>query len=74
MDVPVLADQLKLAYISSVQILDMVLKTYQEEWIIGIDGERKSGKSMLSARLDDIYIYIYIIKSCRQHTKLIMDI
>ena len=26
----------------------------------GMDGERESGKTMLSAQLDNIYIYIYI--------------
>ena len=28
--------------------------------MIGMEREKKSGKSVLSVRLDDIYIYIYI--------------
>ena len=40
--------------ISSVQKLDIVLITSsQEQWTIGRDGEKESGNSMLSVRLDD---------------------
>ena len=58
MDVPVLADQQKL----TVQKQDVVCKTCQEQWMIGTDGEKKSGKVMLSALLDeneDVFYKIY---------------
>ena len=57
MDVPVLADQEHLYRTqtknSSVQTQDVVYKTCWEQWMIGINGERNSGKSVLAARLDD---------------------
>ena len=39
------------------------LEDWQDQRMIGMDGERKSDNSKLSARLDDdinIYIYIYV--------------
>ena len=61
MDVPVLVDQQELIYISCAWTQDVVWKTCQEQWIIETYGERErerererqSGKSALSARLDD---------------------
>ena len=49
MEIPVLADQQELIYISSVQIQNVVWKTCQEWWMIGTDGERESesGKSVM---------------------------
>ena len=48
MNVPVLVNQQELIYISSVQTQDVVRKTYWTQWIIGMERERDSGKSMLS--------------------------
>ena len=39
-DVLVLADQQGLTEISSVQTLDTVERTYQEQWMIGMSGKR----------------------------------
>ena len=49
MDMQMLADPQKLTYISYEQTLDLIWMTYQEQWMIGTDGERESEKSMLSA-------------------------
>ena len=38
----------ELIYINSVQTQVVVCKTCQEQWMIGMDRERKSGKSVLS--------------------------
>ena len=40
-DMPELADQQELIYISSVQTQDIVWKTCQEQWMIGMDEERE---------------------------------
>ena len=55
MDVPELADLQVLIYSSSVWTQDVIWKTYWERWIIGMDkeSERESGKSALSAQLDN---------------------
>ena len=53
MDVLVLADKQEPIYISFVRTQDLVWKTCQEQWMIGTDGERESGKSVLSTQLDD---------------------
>ena len=45
---------------SSVSLQDVALKTYHERWTIKKDCGRRSGRSVLVARNDDIYIYIYI--------------
>ena len=62
MDEPVLADQQEIIY-RSAQTQDIVWKNCWWWWMIGMDGERVSGESVLSEWLnddDDIYIYIYI--------------
>ena len=65
MDIPVLADQQGLRYISSVRTQDAVQKTCKERWMISMDGERESENSVLSVSLDDdddthINVYTYI--------------
>ena len=59
MDEPVLADQQELSYNSSLWIQDVVSKTSLEQWMIGIDWEKESGKSVLAAWLDDSILSIY---------------
>ena len=59
----VLADKQELTYINSVWTMDIVWKTCWEQWIKRTDEETQSGKSILTAWLDDdddIYKYIYI--------------
>ena len=51
--------QLEPIYNSSVLILDIALKTTQEQLTIGTDGKRGSRRSVL-AEQHDIYIYIYV--------------
>ena len=46
-------DQLEPIYNSSVPIQGVVLKTYQERWMIETGGERGSGRSVLAAQDDD---------------------
>ena len=46
-------DQLEHEYSSYVRIRDVALKTCQKRWMIGRNGERGSGISMLAARHDD---------------------
>ena len=41
MDVPVLADQQEVIYISSVQTQDLIWKTYWERWMIVTEEERE---------------------------------
>ena len=53
MDVPVLANQQELMYISSLRTQDLVVKTCRRRWTIGTDRGRESRKSKLAARLDD---------------------
>ena len=55
MDVRVLAYHQKLIYISSVQTQDVVWKSCQEQWMIGMDRERESEKPVLPAQLNDDY-------------------
>ena len=55
MDVLVLADQQEFIFISSVQRQDVVQKNYKGWWMIGKDGKRLSGKSVVSMWLDDDY-------------------
>ena len=52
-DMPMLAVQQELIYIGSVQKQDVVWRTCQEHWMIGMDRERELRKSVLSAQLDD---------------------
>ena len=56
MDGPVMAGHQELIYISCVHIQGVVWKTYMEQWMRGTDGEKESGKSVLSARLDDDWL------------------
>ena len=53
MDVPALDYKQELIDISSVRTLDIVWKTGQEQWMIGADRKRGTGKSVLVARLND---------------------
>ena len=50
-------------YNSSLLTQNAFGKTYRQRWMIGTDGVRESGKSVLAVRLgdDNIYIYIYIV-------------
>ena len=59
-DMPVWADQQEIIYISSVQTQDAVWKTCPEWQLIGMKGERESGKSMLSASFDGDDTYTFI--------------
>ena len=56
-------DQLEHTYSSYVRIRDVALKTCQMWWTIEKSGERGSGISVLAARHDDVYIYIYTIQA-----------
>ena len=51
-----LANQQRLTYISSMQTLNVVERTWQEKWMMRMDGEKESKKSVLSACLDDGFI------------------
>ena len=56
-------DQHEHTFSSYVRLRDVALKTCQRHGMIGRNGERGSGISVLVARHDDdpdIYIYIYI--------------
>ena len=53
MDMPVLVNQQRLSFNSFVWTLDDDWRTNQEQWMIGLDGKRESGKSVMSALLDD---------------------
>ena len=52
-DTPVLANQQKLTFISSVQTLDAVEKTCQARWQTEMDSEKESKESVLLACHDD---------------------
>ena len=52
-DVQVLDDQLELIYNSFERTQDVVKKTCRKRWIIGANGQRESGKSVLAAWHDD---------------------
>ena len=52
--------QQKLTFISSLQTLNAIQRTYPEYSLIGRDDKKESKESILLAHLDDIYIYIYI--------------
>ena len=51
-DVQVLADRQVFTYIRPVRTLDVVWKTYREQWLIGTV-IRESGNFVISTRLDD---------------------
>ena len=53
MDTSLLDDQQGLTYISSIQTLVAVKRTFQDSWTIGTDDESELGNSVLSAQLDD---------------------
>ena len=54
MDVPVLADCWRLIYISSVRTLDVVWRTWWDQWMIGTGIEKEeAGKIVPSAWLDN---------------------
>ena len=53
MDVHVVTDQKEFIFIISEWTQDVVWKNCQERWMIGMYGERGSGKYVLSAHLDD---------------------
>ena len=52
MSTPVLVYQQELIHISSVWTLDVVWRICWEWWMIGMDREKESGNSILSASLD----------------------
>ena len=53
MDIPVLANQQELTYNTPVWTQGIVWKTCQKLWMMGTNGERESGKSMLAPQLDE---------------------
>ena len=53
MDTSVLADHQKLMFIYSLLTMNIMQGTYQERWLIGIDGKSESRESQLLARIDD---------------------
>ena len=61
MKIPVTDDQGKFSPISSVQTLDAVTRTYQEQWPIAMDGDGESRESLPSARIN-IGTQLYDIK------------
>ena len=62
MDVQEWDDQHELTYSSYVRTRVVILKTCRRRWMIGRNGERRSGISAQAVRHDDddIYMYIYI--------------
>ena len=52
-DAQVWEDRLELIYCSSVRMQDVAWKTCRRRWMIEIDGERRSGKSVEGPRNDD---------------------
>ena len=69
MDMPVLGNQQELIYDSSVLTQDVVWKTCQKWWMIGTNGKRKSGESMLAAWLDNDDESLYIIINVKKKKK-----
>ena len=74
MDVQEWDDQHEPTYSSCVRTRDVTLKTCRRRWMIGRNGERRSGISAQAARHDDddddIYIRIYL---CSEHFNLIYE-
>ena len=58
MDVQEWVDQHELTYSSYVKTRDVTLQTCRRRWMIGRDGERRSGISAQAARHDDDEIII----------------
>ena len=54
MDTPVLADQHKFTFISSMGTLEAVLKIYQEQWLIGMDGKSQGNPCHLHNLMKNI--------------------
>ena len=52
-DIPVMVNQDKFTFISSMQILRAMLRTYRLRWPITRYGESESNESMLATRFDD---------------------
>ena len=63
-DTLLLADQQKLTFTSCVWTLDAVWKIYRELWTLGMDGNRESKESVLSAYFDDYGNDDYVIRRC----------
>ena len=60
MDEPGLINQQELVYINFVWTQDAVWKTCWEQWMIGTERNRESGKPVLSVQLDDeIYLLLH---------------
>ena len=55
MDEQKLDEQQELIYNCSVPIQNVTWRTRQERWTIETGGERRSGRSVLAARHDDLY-------------------
>ena len=74
MDIPVLVNQQELTYNNSTQT--------KEQWMIGIDGEEESRKSMLAVWLDDdddddgliLIIYTQLKYSYNLHTIILFKV
>ena len=67
MDVQVWDDQHELTYSSYVRTRVVILKTCRRRWVIGRNGERRSGISAQTARHDDddiLILYSLILCSC----------
>ena len=68
-DVPVLANQQELIYISSVWTQDIIWKTCQEKWMIRTDGEKERVRKICAiSTMMIIYIYLIYFASCSDHT------
>ena len=67
MDVQEWDDQHELTYSSYVRTRVVILKTCRRRWMIGRNGERRSGISAQAARHDDDGIYIYDSGLSQQH-------
>ena len=52
MGMPGFAEQVELFYVNSLRTQDVVWKTNRERRTLGMNGERKLGKSVLAVRLD----------------------
>ena len=55
--------------VSSVQALDATLRTYQDRWPIGMDGEKVSTESMLLTYYDDCDIFFYSVSHKKNNSR-----